>query len=139
MRSFAQRFGLSFVLAAMLVMLAGCGGPSLVGKWDSAVAVQGGGKAVTEFKADNTFSMNLQSPMLPAAITVSGTYKVEGNKLTINSNDVTAPGVAPALMAMIKANAKQSDTSTFKFADNDTVEMTGSKGATTMKRIKETK
>jgi hypothetical protein len=67
------------------MLLVACSKNPLVGKWNmSGGSMQAGAKSVVEFKGDGTFVMNVEISQMGivAKIDSSGTYKMEGEKLT---------------------------------------------------------
>ena len=95
------------VLAIAVLMLAACGGNSIVGKWEASM--MGVATMTLEFKSDNTYTATISSTIesVPSD-TNSGTYKVDGNKITIDGTEseykidgnklsLTVPSVGTAL------------------------------------------
>jgi hypothetical protein len=95
----------TFVAAlAAFALLSGCGGKSVVGKWDmamsstdpqaSAVLAQVGTlKEAMEFKDDGTFTMTVMTNKM------EGTYKVEDKTITLAPTGANAAG-APGTLTM---------------------------------------
>lgn len=84
-----------------LTVLAGCGGKSVVGKWDLAMsstdpqmgvglAAMGTMKEAMEFKDDDSFAVTV------VGNTMEGTYKMDGNKVILAPKE-GAPGLAKDL------------------------------------------
>lgn len=96
---------LSFFAAfAAFTLLAGCGGKSVVGKWDmtmssadpqaSAVMAQVGTlKEALEFKDDDKFTMTVMTNVM------EGTYEVKDNTITLKPTGANAVG-APGTLTM---------------------------------------
>jgi heat shock protein HslJ len=86
--------------AAALTLLAGCGGTSIVGKWDmsmsstdpqaaAAMAQMGALKEAMEFKSDGKYTMTVMTN------TMEGEYEVKDNTVTLKpagANAVGSPG-----------------------------------------------
>ena len=74
------------VLAIAVVALTACGGNGIVGKWEASM--MGVATVTFEFKSDNTYTMTMTSTMEGVTPeTSSGTYKVDGNKITIDGSE----------------------------------------------------
>lgn len=76
---------------AILVLglsLVACSKPGLVGKWKGS-APGGQGESVTEFKGDNTYVSTIHASQqgMSLDITASGTYKADGEKLSMTISD----------------------------------------------------
>jgi ABC-type glycerol-3-phosphate transport system substrate-binding protein len=95
------------VLAIAVLMLAACGGNSIVGKWEASM--MGVATMTLEFKSDNTYTMTMTSTVEGVSPeTHNGSYKVDGNKITIDGTEseykidgnklsLTVPSVGTAL------------------------------------------
>ena len=99
---FMRTFLATIAAIAALTLIAGCGGKSVVGKWDLAMSStepqadkmlkqMGSIKNAMEFKDDNTFVMEIMGNKM------DGTYKMEDNKVTLTATGANAAGIADAL------------------------------------------
>lgn len=128
--------------AAIMVLfaaLAGCSSAPIVGKWQTSVQ---GMTATNEYKADNTFFGAVTTPV--GNINVSGTYKLDGDKLHETVQNVTAPSLPQQFQARLPELKKQMSNnpdSTVKFTDNDTMvhTKTVTQKTTTLTRVKDVK
>jgi hypothetical protein len=87
-------------LALGALILTGCAQPSVVGKWQGTQNIQSpvGNQSLsvtTEYKADNTFNQSVSTPM--GSISVKGTYKLEGDKMTSSLVSLDAPPMIKTL------------------------------------------
>lgn len=132
-----------FVLGAAAVMLAGCGGPSLVGEWEGSTKMQGMDmKMFMNYKSDGNLDGKavINSPVLKEmTVIMKGTYKQSGEELTTTVTSVDIQGVSDEMKKMImpsvKKDIEKEKTSKFKFINKDEIEMTSKEGDTlTMKR-----
>ncbi len=74
------------ILALAAVMLAACGGSGVVGKWEGNM--MGAATITLEFKSDNTYTMTMKSSVAElGSESHNGTYKVDGNKITIDGTE----------------------------------------------------
>ena len=119
------------IMPFALICLAGCGGPSIVGKW-SATAAQG--TATMEFTS-NTFKQISDSGSGAMAIHVeaSGTYTFDGKKLMMTIQDIQVP---EALKAMFTAEAlkkvKEKPVELDAKLDGDKLTLTPAQGSSSM-------
>ncbi len=73
------------VLCLLVTFMASCASNPLVGKW----SVDTGAVAVTaEFKTDGTYAVATSSGIVQVTVS-EGTYKVNGNKLSLNDGSET--------------------------------------------------
>lgn len=136
---------LGALLAALLIStLVGCGGGAsskYVGSWDTNM---NGQSAVTTFNGDGTFAMDMDIPMLQGAkAAVKGTYKEEGENLTVAFTDVEVSnlpeqfkGKEAEMQAGIKEQMAKdgSETAPVKWEGNDKFTINGKNGAVTFTR-----
>ena len=121
----------------LLTLLTGCSKPSLVGKWKGVQNIQSpmGAQSVdinTEYKSDGTFAQDVNTKM--GNISVKGTYKVEGDKVTSALSSLDAPPMIKAVAEpMLKKSINQ--TTAFKI-EGDTLTLSKDSGALTMSRVK---
>lgn len=130
-------------LVALALLGAGCKKASpIVGKWN---ATESAGTVEMEFKPDNTFTLSSKAAQF--GVTAKGDYKLDGEKLSLTTKDIDAPGLPPALLAKAKQSpdfSKPKDV-TVKFTGDDEVSMSGLQAngapgqehALTLKRVKE--
>ena len=82
---------------AAIALLAGCGGKSIVGKWDvamsstnpeaaAAMAQMGAMKEAMEFKSDGKYTMTIMTN------TMEGEYEVKDNTVTMKPSGANAVG-----------------------------------------------
>ncbi len=133
-------------LPLALVCLAGCGGPSLVGKWNmSGAGTPPGSTATTDFTA-NTFKTNFDFNQggMSFHVDVSGDYTFDGKKLrmtgkSFNIDDSKLPAAIKSQMGAVKGMMEKemlkTDESEIKI-ENDTFTMTGPKGTMTFTKVK---
>jgi hypothetical protein len=139
-RQQAKRLGAA-LLAGGAFLLAGCA-PSVVGKWNGSVPAGGQTLPVaTEFKKDNTFTQNITVAVMPALpamqVDISGTYKVEGDKLSLSVNKATVAGKDMTSRLPPQLKSGMGPSGTFKI-EGDKMTLTGSDGqATIFNRVKE--
>jgi len=138
------------VLIPLFALLAfGCSKPGLEGKWTMS-----GGPMIknnttgTITYTGNRFTLVMDVAQVGLKVTTTGSYKLEGEKLSQTTDDVTVDDskVAAQFKAMIKAvviPAKLKETmnadksSAIKFTDADKVVLTGGKdGDVTLTRVK---
>lgn len=78
------------LLIPAIALTVGCQKPTIVGKWKGTVNARGSAvETTTEFTKDEKMSINLTSPV---AVTMTGTYKVNGNNFEMHMTDMTAMG-----------------------------------------------
>lgn len=116
----------------------GCAKPTVVGKWQGTVPIPGQGTAVpatVDYKADGTMEQVMTTPVGP--ITVTGTYKVDGDTLTTTGKDIKLNGNAlpPMLAARVPASA-MTNSATFKL-DGDNLNMSSGGKDIAFTRVKE--
>ncbi len=129
-------------VVAISLALVGCNAkPSLVGKWKGQIESQGQVMdADIDVSADKMVSVFTVQGM---TITGTSSYKIEGDKIITTVEDVKMSGanVPPQVQSMLdaavaKEKGKKS-TSTLKFKDNDTVELSAPQGGNmTWTRVK---
>ena len=95
------------------MLLVACSKNSLVGKWNmSGGSMPAAAKSVVEFKSDGTFVMNVEISQMGivAKIDSSGTYKMEGEKLTttISKFNVDDSQIPAAFRQVAKSQIEQS-------------------------------
>lgn len=126
----------ALVLAGGALLLAGCA-PSVVGKWQGSFPVAGQSLPITtEFKKDNTISQSISAPMF-GQVQSNGTYKTEGEKLTVTITQISIGGkdVTSKLPPQMKSSMETSGT--FK-VEGDKLTVTGNNGTpTTFNKVKE--
>jgi hypothetical protein len=83
-----------------------------------------------EFKPDNTMTQVAKAPMI-GDLNVTGTYKVEGDRIEIHPEKVTAMG-----RSMNLPSQQQAQSSTFKL-EGDTLTITQNGQPVTFTRVKE--
>jgi hypothetical protein len=115
------------------LLLAGCA-PSVVGKWEGSMA---GTNGSLEFKPDGKFEQNFTVPMLPMVGTLSatGTYKVEGDKLSTKTADVMAGGKSIKALMPPQLSKQLDQNVTFK-VEGDKLTLDSGKGTATLTRVK---
>ena len=77
-------------LPFVLVFLAGCGGPSLGGKWTaSGGGVPAGAKSTIEF-TDSTFKQTIEATQMGISLKIeaNGTYTINDKKIKLTVNDL---------------------------------------------------
>ena len=131
-------------LVALALLGAGCKKASpIVGKWTGAMqgaAAASGASATYEFKDDKTMSIVTQQG--PANLTISGTYALDGENLTINFKDVTASGVPKEAAAYVdlmkKGLVAKPINAKLKVVSDDSLSLSGEggKNSTTLTRVK---
>jgi hypothetical protein len=91
-----------FAALAAFALLAGCGGKSVVGKWDmtmsstdpqmgAALAQMGTLKEALDLKSDDKFTLTV------ATNTMEGTYEVKDNKVSLKPAGANAAGAPDSL------------------------------------------
>jgi len=132
-----------FVLGAAVVMLAGCGGPSLVGEWEGSTKMQGMDmKMAMNYKSDgNLEGKAIMTPpgLKEMTLVLKGTYKQSGEELKTNLTSFDIQGLDPNIKKMLEPTMKKDllkeTVSKIKFINKDEVEMTSKDGDTlTLKR-----
>lgn len=125
------------LLLGLLAALAGCAPKNtVVGTWDAS----GGPVPVTQtFKADGTFESS--ASMGPASLSVTGTYKVNGEQIEMTPGDANVTGITLPKDAQDQLNKqmKQSQTGTLKWTDKDNFTMSSGQTTLTFKRKAEGK
>jgi hypothetical protein len=114
------------------VVLAGCGGKTVVGDWTASnVSVAPGVTGTTDqsFAGDKTFksSTKISAMGLTITVDVTGTYKVEADKLTMTANTMDVKGLPPQLKAqesMFKQGLGKAEEYTLKWAENGNLSLT---------------
>ncbi len=84
-----------------IVLTIGCAKPTPVGKWTGPIS--GLGQSTLELTADNKVSVSGNLAML-GAVTATGTYSLDGEKISIKIADLQSGG--KSVMAMIPANMR---------------------------------
>lgn len=128
-RRVMKRIGL---LTLAGVVLAGCGGKTVVGDWTASnVSVAPGVTGTTDqsFAGDKTFksSTKISAMGLTITVDVTGTYKVEADKLTMTANTMDVKGLPPQLKAqenMFKQGLGKAEEYTLKWAENGNLSLT---------------
>ena len=95
------------------MLLVACSKNPVVGKWNmSGGSMPPSAKSVVEFKGDGTFVMNVEISQMGivAKIDSSGTYKMEGEKLTttISKFNVDDSQIPAAFRQVAKSQIEQS-------------------------------
>ncbi|MBS1728558.1 MAG: hypothetical protein JST51_17715 [Armatimonadetes bacterium] len=129
-------------LPLALVCLAGCGGPSLVGKWTmSGASAPPGAITIIEFTSDSfTQTVDMAQPIQVHAVG-KGVYKIQGDKISMTVNDVEIDDskFPEALKAAVKGTIDkqkgQTITGTLKI-EGDTATITADKGTITLAKVK---
>lgn len=96
----APRFAALLAVPALVVSI-GCAKPTPVGKWTGPVT--GLGQSTLEFSADNKVTVN-GNIMMIGAVTATGTYTLDGEKIAMKFTDLQSGG--KSVMAMIPANMR---------------------------------
>ncbi len=126
------------------MLLVACSKNPLVGKWNmSGGSMPAAAKSVVEFKGDGTFVMNVEISQMGivAKIDSSGTYKMEGEKLTttISKFNVDDSQIPAAFRQVAKSQIEQSmnkpNEGTFKL-EGDTGTWTTANGSMTLTKAK---
>ena len=126
------------------MLLVACSKNPLVGKWNmSGGSMPAVAKSVVEFKGDGTFVMNVEISQMGivAKIDSSGTYKMEGEKLTttISKFNVDDSQIPAAFRQVAKSQIEQSmnkpNEGTFKL-EGDTGTWTTANGSMTLTKAK---
>lgn len=131
--------------ALLFVALVGEGckkSPSLEGKWNATLKNY---PATLEFKPGGALAItiNISNPRLPKPISIvmSGTYKVEGEKLTQTLTDIQVPGQPPMIAQAMKQGAggklNKPETGTVKFTSDDAATLTDADGTVAITRVKD--
>jgi hypothetical protein len=139
--------------AAILLIASGCSpaGPSIVGTWEASGIknMPADGKVETTFTAPDQVKMVISGTQMGMKFqaNVTGTYKLAGDKLTMNLNkaDVNLLGLTPDQEKKFAENKPAADAAflkevggdlqnTIKWVDNNTIEMKEKDMTTTMKR-----
>ena len=134
------------VLPLALIVLAGCGGPTIVGKWNtSGPKSTEGTTLVTEFQ-DKTFTVNvnIEKGEQKLKFDFSGDYTFDGKKLkmtakTVHVDDSTLPAMLKSQVPMIKSGLEKQVLNTQEGdakLDGDTLTFTVGSQTTTFTRIK---
>ena len=79
------------ILPLVLVCLVGCGGPSLVGKWNVAgdTKMPPGAKLMLDFKSDKfTQTTDFDQMGVKIHVDTTGTYTFDGKKLKMTVTDI---------------------------------------------------
>ena len=84
-----------------IVLAVGCAKPTPVGKWTGPIT--GMGQATLELTADNKVTVNGNLAVL-GAVTATGTYSLDGEKISIKISDLQSGG--KSVMSMIPANMR---------------------------------
>lgn len=129
--------------------LVGCKGNSIEGKWDvtGTEAMLPGTTAVYEFAGGKaTMTLNVNNPQAgQAKVMLSGPYKLEGEKLTINADQVSvddsklnpmAKSFMPQIKAALTQGAKDLRDFTVKFDSSDQLLLTAKDRTFTLRRVK---
>jgi hypothetical protein len=123
------------------VVLAGCGGKTVVGDWTASnVSVAPGVTGTTDqsFAGDKTFksSTKISAMGLTITVDVTGTYEIargsrgfkdEGDKLTMTAKTMDVKGLPPQLKAqenMFKQGLGKAEEYTLKWAENGNLSLT---------------
>jgi len=132
------------LLVALLLLLAGCSRPSVVGKWsgnlDLAKLMPVGPNTLPvgmspnialtmEFKPDNTLTQVAKAPF--GDVPITGTYKVDGDRIEMHLEKATMMG-----RTMNLPSPQQPQSSTFK-VEGDTLTITRNGQPVTFTRVKE--
>jgi len=96
----APRFAALFAVPALVVSI-GCAKPTPVGKWTGPIT--GLGQSTLELTADNKVSVS-GNLMLIGAVTATGTYSLDGDKIKIKINDLMSGG--KSVLNMVPANMR---------------------------------
>jgi hypothetical protein len=134
------------VLPLTLICLAGCGTPSLVGKWNmSGGSTPPGSKLVAEFMA-STFTVNAEVEQAGSNVkfAFSGYYTFDGKKLKmtgqyLNLDESTLPAAAKGMIPLIKSSLEKALLTTSEGdakLEGDTMTFTTNGKPTTFTRIK---
>ncbi|MFM9871998.1 MAG: hypothetical protein ACKVQS_00875 [Fimbriimonadaceae bacterium] len=130
-------FGIGIVVLGL--MMVGCNAkPSLVGKWKGKIEQQGQQlDAVVEFKPDGKMisdvtTSGIQLQMLGKYAIKAETYEATIEDVKIIELPKEMEMARPLLEKGIKEQKGKSETTTFKFKDADTVEMSAPKGGTSV-------
>lgn len=119
------------------LLLAGCA-PSLVGKWEGNMLGENpmgmSANGSMEFKKDGNFEQQITTPM--GALTATGTYKAEGDKLSMKTNDVMAGGKSIKAMLPPQLSKQLDQNITYKI-EGDKMTMDTGKGKATLTRVKQ--
>ena len=119
-----------------VVLSVGCAKKTIVGKWTGSTEypMLGAVTATIEYKEGGVMTQTASTKM--GQIDVTGTYKAEGENLTVTVTDIKAGG--NSVMAMLPAQAKQglNTTATFKL-EGDTLTVTRQGKAQTFTHVKE--
>lgn len=140
----------------LLLLVCGCSGPSIVGKWTVTPAdpLAIPATVTATFGNPNQLTVFVEAkPTIPFAgdfkveADVSGTWRIEGDKISVNPNEVVvkssmAEGQAKGLIAdeverQVKDTVSKSATGTMKWEGADKITITNADGKTAiLARIK---
>jgi hypothetical protein len=147
MRQFS-RFASFAIIPFALIPLAsvGCGKKDpFIGKWNvSGAKMPPGLTATMEFQEGNKLKMGMNGNIAGMEIKVdgTGTYKVEGEKITttvsemkLDDSKLPAAFRAQAKAGLENSEMKKPQTSTFKI-EGETITLNGSDGTTTLTKVK---
>lgn len=107
---------IAILLALAASVMMGCAKKSVVGTWTTSYDNY---PVTTEFKPDG--SLEIRAAMGEFKATVTGTYVLENEKLTIIGNEVKTENVPDPIATSIKESVKQSwnRTGTIEWVSND--------------------
>ena len=121
--SLSSRFLRLAPVVPAIVLAVGCAKPTPVGKWSGVI--NNAGQSTIEFTADNKVTLNGTVALL-GAIVATGTYSLEGEKISIKITDVAKDG--KSVMAMIPANLRGAlDQNTTWKIEGETLDLGGTK------------
>ncbi len=130
------------LLVGIAWVLAGCGKPSLVGDWSGTVQGQ---TITTNFGQDGNFKGSIKGEQMKVKfeIDVSGTWKIEENRLILDTKKVTPKNLPKALRTVFDASVRPNlvgiQTLDIRWRGKDTLEVTPTRPGTepyTMTRVK---
>lgn len=125
-----NRIRIVFPVMAVVVML-GCGAPPKhVGTWTYSAL---GFSSELTLSAGNTFSMTgYGKDGSMESVTISGSYTLEGSKLTFNPKEVTGEKVTKELSEKLIAGMKADPSLAIKFISDTEIEATSTDGTKTI-------